>query len=177
MNKASIPTDYTNKELLNESGRTWTQWFSEMQSKGFDEISVIDMSRRLTDDYKLDEPCARIIALRFCQHIGKCEITDTASVFEVSVSKTFNYPISEVYNRATDWLESENWAELQERINSKRLNCKWLSDNSMVGVKFQSKGEAKTKMVVQHERLESKTDADIMRNFWKRSISNMIETL
>ena len=46
MNKASIPTDYTNKELLNESGRTWTQWFSEMQSKGFDEISVIDMSRR-----------------------------------------------------------------------------------------------------------------------------------
>ncbi len=32
-------------------------------------------------------------------------------------------------------------------------------------------------MIVQHDKLESETDAEIMRDFWKRSIPHMIETL
>jgi hypothetical protein len=62
-------------------------------------------------------------------------------------------------------------------VNQKRLNCKWLSDNSTIDVKFQKKGNYKTILVVQHDKLESQTDAEIIRKFWKRSIPNMIESL
>lgn len=148
-----------------------------MEGKGFDELNVLDMSQKLLSDYGLEEPCARIITLRFCQFIGKCSNNDTINVFEVSVSKTFNYPVNKVFGKATNWFETENRTELQQVVNQKRLNCKWLSDNSVVNVKFQQKGNSKTKMIVQHDKLESETDAEIMRDFWKRSIPHMIETL
>ncbi len=116
-----------------------------MEGKGFDELNVLDMSQKLLSDYGLEEPCARIITLRFCQFIGKCSNNDTINVFEVSVSKTFNYPINKVFGKATNWFETENRTELQQVVNQKRLNCKWLSDNSVVNVKFQQKGNSKTK--------------------------------
>ena len=167
----------SDQDLLNESGRNWNQWFTEMENKNFSELNVLDISAKLVEDYSVDEACARIVALSYCQHIGKCDISDTTSVFEVSVSKTFDYPIEDVFGRASDWFESESRTKLQNVVNKKRLNCKWLSDNSTIDVKFQQKGRSKTKMVVQHDNLDSKTDADIMRNFWKRSIPHMIETL
>jgi len=44
-------------------------------------------------------------------------------------------------------------------------------------VKFQKKGNYKTILIVQHDKLEPQTDAEIIRKFWKRSIPNMIESL
>ena len=177
MSSKHQPQEISDQELVNETGKTWNQWFSEMERKNFDQLSVLDMSNELVLKYAMDEPVARLVALRYCQHIGHCSPTTTTSVFEVSVSKTFNYPLDEVYGRATDWFEAENRMSLQQRINHKRLNCKWLSDNSNIDVKFLPKGQTKTKMVVQHDKLESETDVEIMRNFWKRSLPNMIETL
>jgi hypothetical protein len=177
MSASELPQDLSDQELLNESGRNWNQWFSEMENKGFDELRVFGMSEKLLKEYSLELPCARVIALRFCQYIGKCDLNDSANVFEVSVTKTFNYPVDEVFGRATDWFETENRTELQSIVNQKRLNCRWLSDNSTIDVKFQKKSSSKTTLIVQHERLESESDAEIMRNFWKRSIPNMIETL
>jgi len=62
-------------------------------------------------------------------------------------------------------------------VNQKRFNCKWISDTSTIDVKFQKKGNYKTILIVQHDKLEPQTDAEIIRKFWKRSIPNMIESL
>lgn len=97
--------------------------------------------------------------------------------FEVSVSKTFPYPVCDVYDRAMEWFEKDNRALLRPESNGKKLSCDWLTDDSRIAVHFNSKGKAKTQMVVQHENLLSEGDIEVMRNFWKERLEQMVESL
>jgi len=167
---------YSDQEILKESGRLWNQWHSELTSKSFEKYSLEEMAQRLVDNYHLDEDCAKAVALNFCQHIGKCDPPTKADLYKVEVSKTFNYPVAEVFNRTVEWLENEQRAQLQNHVNRKRLECKWLSDNSNIGVNFREKGKTKTQVVIKHAELESSSDADIMGNFWREHMTQMIES-
>ncbi|GAB5539253.1 MAG: hypothetical protein Salg2KO_13560 [Salibacteraceae bacterium] len=178
MNKPASNTlaPISDQDILNESGRKWNQWHSELNSKQFDALSLEEMAEKLRSDYSLDDDCAKAVALNYCQHIGRCAPSKTHG-FQVEIKKTFNYPVAEVFNRTVEWLENENRAELQDHLHRKRLRCNWLSDNSKVGVTFNDKGGQKTQVVVKHNDLESATDVDIMRNFWKEQMTHMIESL
>ena len=134
------------------------------------------MATFLNEEYKLDVGCAKAITVEYLKLKGVKTIPSKDEL-SVSIRKTFNYPIDQVYDRAVDWFESETRAELQGYVNRKRLNCKWLSDNSQIGVKFEKKGSKKTQMIVEHGKLESAGDAEVMRNFWKQRIPKMIESL
>lgn len=134
------------------------------------------MANILHDEYELDLACAKAIAIEYLS-INGVESVSTKADLSVSIQKTFNHPIDQVYKRAVDWFESEDRAELQDHINRKRLNCKWLSDNSQIGVKFEKKGSKKTQMIVEHGKLDNAGDAEVMRNFWKERIPKMIESL
>ena len=96
--------------------------------------------------------------------------------FEVSIRKTFNHPVNEVFDRAKDWLETEKRTEMQQQLNQKRLQCKWLNDDSKVSVEFNKKTNGTTEVVIQHNQLASESDADVMRNFWTESMPQMVES-
>ena len=167
----------SNETILNESGRKWCQWFSQLESKNYQSLGLIKLREKVEKEYGLDAKISDTIARAFLGRFTKPKPPIKRNVFDVSVSKTFNYPLDQVFHRASDWIETEQRTQLQKQIKLKQLNCKWLSDNSMVELKFHAKGKSKTQMTILHERLENESDAQIMKNYWKERIPKMIETL
>jgi len=167
----------SDEAVLQASGKTWSQWFSEMESKGFLELSRKEVVKRLNDDYMTSPEWAQTIAAEFERVNGARKTNGHKDGFEVSVSKTFPYPVDDVYDRALQWFEKDNRAFLRPGGNVKKLHCDWLTDDSHIAVRFNSKGKGKTQIVVQHENLLSEGDVEVMRNFWKERLEHLVESL
>lgn len=168
-------TEASNEQVLNETGRMWCQWFSELESKGYGQIGLIELREILQRDYQLELSIAESISRAFFSRYSK-QKNSLSKGFDICVSKTFNHPVNQVFNCAAEWFESENRTELQKRISLKRLNCRWLSDNSKIDVKFHAKGNFKTQMIIQHDHMANESDAQIMKNYWKERLPKMIES-
>lgn len=172
----STSSSTSDEAILKASGRTWSQWMSELESKSFSQWSKKDRLKMLRLDYGLSNLWASRVdaAYAACMSDPVCALK---AQFGVSISKTFHYPVGDVYDRAMQWFESENRVQLRDIQRSKRLHGDWLTDDSRIDVVFHAKGTDKTQIVVQHEKLTSETDIDIMRNFWKQQLDQMVESL
>ncbi len=135
-----------------------------------------EIAHELQTTYYLDHDWAKDIARTFSDAYDLKKAGIRKKDFEVSVRKTFPYPIESVVGHAKNWFNQENRA-VQTKFHERCISCEWKTDQSNVEVQFVSKGKSKTQMVVQHDRLKSSMDADIMRNFWKEHISSIIEAL
>lgn len=170
-------TKITDEAVLNASGKTWSQWFSELENKGFLDLGHREITKRLNHEYEVPLWWAQTIAYAFERKHELNETHVTKADFEVSVSKTFHYPVTAVAGLAREWFEHENRVELRSNNNDKHLRCNWLTDDSRIHVHFNAKGEKKTQMIVQHEKLSNQSDVDVMRNYWKERLDQMVESL
>jgi hypothetical protein len=165
------------EDVLTESGRTWNQWFTELKSEKFKGLSCDEVEDRLVYDYNLERNWARKITNRFAAHHHDLEEGDQRPCFDLEIRKTVPYPMDRALSSAAQWFETEDRVNGMEVINGNQLHCEWSTDRSKVALLFQSKGKDKTQMVLQHDRMHSQTDADIMRNFWHESLKGMVEAL
>ncbi|NQV53924.1 MAG: hypothetical protein HQ500_12115 [Flavobacteriales bacterium] len=167
----------TADDIVVESGRNWTQWYNELDSPKFRGSSCDEVEDILVYEYGIERNWARRITNRFAAKHSFHSGTEDLPCFEISVRKTFDYPINEVFWNASQWFESEQRATETELLNGNLLTCQWKTDHSKIEVKFHKKGEGKTQMILQHDRIHSRMDAEIMRNFWKESLRGMVEAL
>lgn len=166
----------SDQAIINASGRTWQQWFDELKQKGYDQKSEGEIIEVLEIEYFLDNDWAKDIARTFSDAYDLNKAGIKKKDFEISVRKTFPYPIESVVDHAKNWFNHENRA-IETKFNGKCISCEWKTDHSNVEVQFLVKGKSKTQMVVQHDHLKSSMDAEIMRNFWKENISSIVEAL
>ncbi|MEQ9188739.1 MAG: hypothetical protein RLP15_13475 [Cryomorphaceae bacterium] len=164
-------------EIVSESGRNWKQWFNELSSAKFVGLSCDEVEDVLVNQYGIERNWARRITNRFAAkhsfHSGEAE----KPCFKISVRKTFDHPFNEVLWNASQWLKSEQRATDTALHNGNQLTCEWRTDHSKVAIRFTKKGESKTEMTLQHNRIHSRLDADTMRNFWEESLKGMVEAL
>jgi len=55
----------------------------------------------------------------------------------------------------------------------KSLRFKWIDGKSTIEVRFYSKGESKMQVVVDHNRISGKPEAEKMRNYWKEVLEKI----
>tara|TARA_B110000046_G_scaffold183858_1_gene220931 strand:- start:1709 stop:2233 length:525 start_codon:yes stop_codon:yes gene_type:complete len=166
----------SDQAIINASGRTWQQWFDELKQKGFNHKSEEEIVNTLESEYFLDKDWAVDISRTFSDAFDINKAGVKKQDFEISVRKTFPYPLESVVFHAKSWFQHENRA-IETKFNTKSIGFEWKTDHSNVEVHFLSKGKSKTQMVVQHDHLSSSMDAEIMRNFWKENISSIVEAL
>ncbi|MBT4930526.1 MAG: hypothetical protein HN728_05275 [Flavobacteriales bacterium] len=162
--------------VLQVSGRTWNQWFSELQKIEIEHLSHNQLCSKLEAEYQVDAWWAHLIAQEF-ERAMNIDPNRNSNGFDLSVTKTFSYPIKEVYSFTKEWLESQNRARCRKDVANKSLNCDWLTDNSEIEIKFKKKSAGKTQLVIRHHQLENEGDVDVMRNFWKENLEFMVESL
>lgn len=173
----TVKPNHRIEDVVIESGRNWKQWFNELKSPKFQGLTCDEVEDTLVDEYGIERTWARRITNRFAASHAFKEANGEQPCFEISVRKTFNYPVAEVVSSASQWFETERRATVPELKDGNQLTCAWTTDQSRVHVRFQPKANGKTQMILQHDRIGSRSDAEIMRNFWKESIKGMVEAL
>lgn len=171
-------SEINRNEIINATGKTLEQWFSELDQKGFQCVHWKQQLNTLSKEYQVDRLWAERIVQAYCSECGlpwKDQVSDN---IKVVVSKTFHHPYQQVKQLAEDWFETEQRAKAlngKEGVGPKRY--KWITDDSEVAITLEKLDKGKTRIILEHQDIQSITDADIMRNFWRSHLPGMIETL
>ena len=164
--------------IINETGKNLHQWFSELEGRGFECIHWKKQVKALAEEYQLDQEWAEFIAEAFCSECGLPWKDQASQGYQILVTKTFPFPLEHVQQFTNEWFEHEQRAAPSKQHPSNgKTNFQWMTDDSTVSVKLESKGKQKTRILLTHKELPNSSDAEIMRNFWKESLHSMVGSL
>lgn len=202
--KYSVESDHpvTNEGAKTGTGKTLEQWFAEL-----DKIDGLKQGRRAINNYlyekKLDPWWCATIAVEYEKHHDVKKKDGLYEGYFVCSTKTIAAPVGDTYKAWTSddalskWFGSGTKAvvkdsgELQNKDGDKgkflrvrenkdlrlTLENKALSAPVLIDVQFQDKGKGKTGLLVNLQRIQTRAEADALRNAWAEALNRLKEML
>ena len=138
-------------------------------------------TRYLSDEYGMPGWWTQTVAVGYERVRGMRAKYQTASGFQVSVSKTFPVGVKKLARSFEDARRRSRWLEagtLKLRTSRKGTSARYdFQGGGRVMAYFESKGPKKSTLSIQHERLGSARAVEDMRAFWKERLGRLAETL
>jgi len=102
--------------------------------------------------------------------------------FRITASKTVAVPVERLYEAFVDESLRRRWlpdGELRERTATKPKNARfdWGDGETRLVAWFEAKGEAKSVVALQHERLADAAEAERMKAFWRDRVAALKQML
>src|SRR4249919_1859095 len=107
----------TDKVVLLQTGKTMMEWFAVLDKKGADKMLHTDifmLTGKIKGLNKLNEWNRNLFTTSYGWHKGLRERGEKQDGFEISVSKTVNVPLNELYNAFVNDTQRKKW--LKEKI-------------------------------------------------------------
>jgi hypothetical protein len=168
--------------LKAKTGCTWERWVRALdgvQAHAWPHRKIVSYVHAT---YKTPDWWAQMVTVGYERIRGLREIGQQRDgLFRASRSKTFPVPVSRLFRAFSDARTRRHWlpgVELTIRtaIADKSARVTW-KDGTSVEAYFAPKGEAKSQLAVQHERLPSKQAAAQMKQYWGERLDALVGVL
>ena len=158
-----------------KTGKDWDYWFSVLDEAGATKMDHKHIARHL-DSLGVPGWWCQMIAVTYEQERGLRKKHQMADGYSVSVSRTFNVSRGTLYSC---WAESRlrvKWLKekpvVRKKTKNKSMRITWPDDTS-VDVYFVSKGQRKSQVAVQHNKLASAKQVERARARWKAALNRL----
>jgi len=174
------------------TGKSWDEWWAYLDERGGPKEGRRNITAHLMTDLKLAPWWSSTIAVEYEEAKGQREKDGRLKGYYICSTKTVNAPLDQAFEA---WLTNESlnrWlgtgvvgdptegstlsdedgvlgtvkrvrANKDIRIAWEHASC---APGSVVDVLFTDKGKGKTAVYVNHDRLQSRAEADGVRNAW-----------
>jgi uncharacterized protein YndB with AHSA1/START domain len=165
------------------TGKTAAQWFHIMDGFGAQKLPHKDIARRLAESHPdVSGWWSQMITVLYEQEHGLRQKHQTASGFQVSVSKTLSVSLDTLYQSWTKDETRQKWLDpkvvaVRSATPQKYLHMTWNQDKTNVDINFYSKGEGKSQVTVQHSKLPDAHAGETMKAYWKSALDRMQQAL
>jgi uncharacterized protein YndB with AHSA1/START domain len=189
----------TDEAAKTATGKSLKEWFAILDSRGGPTQGRRAINDYLYGECKVDAWWVSTINIEYEAARGVVEKDGRPKGFNICVTKTIAAPVDKVYaSWASDasldqWFGSGNKADVQnggsysnsdgdsgvfKRVRpNKDLRFTWenpaCKPGSIVDVVFQDKGKGKTGIVVTHDRVQTRAEADGLRNAWGEALDRL----
>jgi uncharacterized protein YndB with AHSA1/START domain len=174
------------------TGKSWEEWFAyldawDAKGKGRRELGV-----HLFHELKLGDWWSPTIGVEYEAARDMVEKDGRRKGYMICVSKTINAPLSEVYAAWSSPDQLDRWfgegikatfedggtfenadgnrGELKRVRKDKDIRIAWndpkCGEGTIVDVTFTAKGDSKCTMMLAHDRIQTRAEADGLRNAW-----------
>jgi uncharacterized protein YndB with AHSA1/START domain len=161
------------------TGRPYSFWFAAL-----DEWGAIDRSHKQIAAWLMDEQgvpgwWAQNITVEYERARGLREKGQGRDgFFTVNASKTVAVPIEDLYAAVTDAVRRDEWLPgvyLTERTATPHRGARydWGDGSTRVVIGFETKGDGKSLIALQHQRLPDSETAATMKAFWRERLSGL----
>jgi hypothetical protein len=184
---APLPPRVTEPEVSEEAivratGRGWDDWLRILDERGIEGFSHRDTATWLRTELGVDGWWAQAITVGFERARGLRAVHQVGDGFSVGISKTFAVPAERVWAAVADEAGRSRWLEpglLRPRTAQPERTARFdvAGGSSRVVVYLAPKGDAKTSVTIQHERLASAAEVEERRAFWKARLAALGELL
>ena len=183
--QAAEPWLATSDERIRErTGRGWEEWFDLLDEWGAAERPHREISRWVADQLDIGPLVweAQAVTSSYERTRGLRAVGETEQGFAVSATRTVAVPVERLYDAVVDESQRLSWlpdGELRERTTTRPRSARfdWGDGASRVHVVFDSKGEVKSTMALQHVRLPDGQEAERMKEYWRERVTALKEEL
>lgn len=159
-----------------KTGKTWTQWFALLDKAKAATMTHGEIASRLHEKHGVPGWWSQMVTVEYERARGLREKHETAAGYSVGVSKTIATPLSALYAAAADAGRREKWFpgggfKLSSQRVDKYLRGSWGAARLEIG--FYAKGDAKSQIAVQVNKLSTRSDVERVRAAWKEALTKL----
>lgn len=161
-----------------KTGKVWQQWFETLDAANATNMGHTELARYLRDRHGVAYWWSQMVANTYEQARGRRQKHEMPDGYQISVSKTFERPVSDLYAAWDNASIRKQWLDeiglvFRKATPNKSLRITWVDGKTSVDVDFYPKGEAKCQMVVQHQKLPTAQEAERMKEYWREALERL----
>ncbi|MFL5842324.1 MAG: hypothetical protein ACJ77Z_17900 [Thermoleophilaceae bacterium] len=174
----------SDESIRRRTGRGWEEWFDLLDEWGAAQRPHREIARWVAERLEI-EPLgwsAQAVTVSYERARGLRAVGEHADGFAITASKTVAVPVDRLYDAFVDESLREHWlpdGDLRERTATKPKSARfdWGDSETRVIVGFTAKGDEKSALALQHERLADAAEAERMKAYWRERVAALKEVL
>lgn len=159
------------------TGRTYDQWFALLDRWGAPGRPFREIAGWLGGEHGLSSWWAQKLIVEYEQARGlRPAGVRPGGTFTVGTSITVRVPVERLYGAVVDPAQRERWlpgAVMRERTSRPHRSARfdWADGGTRVSVTLEAKGDAKSQLALEHERLPEAQTAQQTKAFWRERLA------
>lgn len=168
--------------LHGPTGRSLSAWFELLDRWGAAERAHPDIARWLNQEQGVDSWWSQDLTVRYEKHIGRRVLGQRGSTFSGTASRTIAVPASAAFAAWLDETERARWLpDIQLRVRTAKphrtARFDVVDDEGRVVLTFDAKGDSRTTLSIEHEKLPDAASARRWTTFWRERLTALKELL
>jgi len=168
----------SDQALIEGTGANWETWLALLDERGAVALDHAAIARMLVSEFEIDGWWAQSITVGYEQERGLREPGQRADgTFTANASKTLAVPIGTAFEQLADPDAQAGWLtdlELSQRSAAPPKSVRFdASDGTRVLVNLTAKGEARTAVQVQVEKLASAEESAAAKAAWRTRLERL----
>lgn len=188
LNKTNpLPEEYaklagmSDKAVKAKTGCTWERWVRSLDAHDA-HMSHRDIAKHVHEKYKIDGWWAQTVTVGYERIRGLREVGQRrGGDYDVNKSKTVGVPIGRLYRAFSDKRVRNRWLldadpTIRTSRRDKSMRIDW-GDGTLVAVYFTEKGDNKSQVAIQHQKVPSKAAVSKLKEYWGERLAVLTELL
>jgi hypothetical protein len=172
----------SDEALARNTGRPWAEWFAILDGWRATEKTHTEIARHLSEEHGVPGWWAQTVTVGYEQARGLREKHQRPEGFSVGVSKTVGVPVERLFATVCEPEERERWlprSPLRQRtvLPPRSARFDWEDGRTRVVFYFAAKGDARSTVTVQHERLADADEAEHAKTDWRGRLAELKNVL
>jgi hypothetical protein len=170
----------SDEAVRRRTGRGWEEWFDLLDEWGADERAHKEIARWVGESHDIDGWSAQAVTVAYERARRGRAIGEKPQGFSVGAQKTVAVPVERLFDAFVEESLRKRWlpdGELRERTATRPKSARydWGDGSTRVIVGFEAKGEAKSTVAIEHERLANAGEAERMKAYWRERVAALKE--
>jgi hypothetical protein len=164
----------SDETVVRRTGRAWAQWLAVLDEWGAQQRSHGEIARHLSEAHGVPGWWAQTVTVGYERARGMRVLYERPSGFSAGVSRTVAVPVERLFEAVCD----PSWpaaGSLRPRttLPFRSARFDWEDGATRVVVGFTAKGESKSTVALEHERLPDADAAERMKAFWRDRLAEL----
>jgi uncharacterized protein YndB with AHSA1/START domain len=174
---------YSDEVLRANTGRAWDEWFALLDEWGAATRPHTEIARWLVEAHGVGGWWSQGVTVAYEQARGlRAPGQRRGGLFEVSASKTVAVPVERLYEAFADPAAREGWLpgatfEIRSAQPGRSLRADWEDGATRLLISFTDRGEARSQVVVVHQRIADADKAEHLKAFWRERVGVLKQLL
>ncbi len=164
--------------VLKATGKAWDQWLRLLDRAGAQKMPHKAIAEMVYEKWNVPPWWGQMVTVGYEQARGLRAINQKADGYAANASRTVNAALDKLYGAWSDPKLREIWlpsAPLKVRRSSegKSMRITWTLGDSSVEVNFYPVGPGKSKVQVQHGKLEDAKEVQAQKKYWSEGLERL----
>lgn len=159
----------SDESIKRRTGHGWEHWFDLVDDWGGADKPHKEIATWLREELGVSGWDAQSITVSYERaRLGRA-LGEKADGFSITASKTVAVPVERLYDAFLERAPEELRERTATRPKSARFD--WGDGQTRVVVGFEAKGDAKSTVALEHERLPDGDEAERMKAYWRERVT------